>query len=70
MISPSQDSTPTPSKLRQSLTEQDVIHEIQSELLVLARLAPDEATESWQKLPMRLGDWSGNLESEISSSLW
>ncbi|WP_250124714.1 hypothetical protein [Chroococcidiopsis sp. CCMEE 29] len=70
MISPSQDSTPTPSKLHQSLTEQDVIHEIQSELLLLARLAPDEATESWQKLPMRLGDWSSNLESEISSSLW
>lgn len=70
MVSPSQDSTPTPSTLRSRLTEQDVIQQIQSELLGLIRIAPDETIESWQKAPIRLGDWSSTLENEISRLLW
>ncbi len=70
MVSPSQDSTPTPGTLRSRLTEQDVIQQIQSELLGLIRIAPDETIESWQKAPIRLGDWSSTLENEISRLLW
>lgn len=70
MVSPSQDSTPTQSTLRSRLTEQDAIRQIQSELLGLIRIAPDETIESWQKAPIRLGDWSSTLENEISRLLW
>lgn len=70
MVLPSQDSTPTPGKLRSRSTEQDVIHQIHSELLALVRIALDEAIESWQKAPVRLGDWSSTLESEIHRFLW
>ena len=68
MILP-QDSTPTPGTLRPSSTEQDIIYEIQLEQLTLVRVAADEATESWQKTPIRLSDWSNTLETEIYRSL-
>jgi hypothetical protein len=68
MVSPSQD-TPTPGTLRSRSTEQDVIHQIQSELLALVRVTPDE-TIDWQKSSSRLGDWSSTLENEISRFLW
>lgn len=68
MVAPSQD-TPTPGTIRRS-TEQDVIHQIQSELLELIRVTPDEAIEGWQKAPIRFGDWSSTLENEISRFLW
>ncbi len=71
MVLPSQDSTPTPGKLSLRSTEQDVIHQIHSELLALVRIAPDEAIESWQKAPIRLGYWTDStLESEIYPFLW
>ena len=69
MVSPSQDSTPTKGTLSSSSTEQDVIHQIQSELLGLIRITPDENID-WQKAPLDLGDWSSTLESEISRFLW
>lgn len=40
MASPSQD-TPTPDTLQSRSTEQEVIHQIQSELLALIRVTPD-----------------------------
>lgn len=71
MVLPSQDSTPTPGKLRSRSTEQDVIHQLHSELLALVRIAPDDAIASWQKAPIRLGDWTySRLESEIYRFLW
>lgn len=72
MISPSQDSYPTPeNSLRSKATEQeDIISQTQSELLELIRVTPDEALESWQKPPIRLGEWSNTLESEICRFLW
>lgn len=69
MASPSQD-TPTPDTLQSRSTEQDVIHQIQSELLTLIRVTPDEGIDSWQQASTRLGDWSSTLESEISRFLW
>ena len=69
MVSPSQDSTPTKGTLSSRSTEQDVIHQIQSELLALIRITPDENI-AWQKAPLDLGDWSSTLESEISRFLW
>lgn len=69
MASPSQD-TPTPDALRSRSTEQDVIHQIQSELLALIRVTPDEGIDSWQQASIRLGDWSSTLETEISRFLW
>ena len=68
MVSPSQD-TPTPDTLR-SRSTQDVIHQIQSELLTLIRVTPDEAIDSWQQTSLRVGDWSSTLETEISRFLW
>lgn len=70
MLSPSQDSTPTQKTLRPRLRQEDVIHQMQSELLNLVRVTPDETTENWQKLPLHIGNGSGTLESEISSFLW
>ena len=70
MVSPSEDSTPTSGTLHPRSAKQDVINQIQSELLALVRVAPDEMTENWQKVPIRLGDWSGTLESEIYRFLW
>lgn len=67
MVSP-QDSTPTQGTLSSRSTEQDVIHQIQSELLALIRITPDENID-WQT-PLDLGDWSSTLESEISRFLW
>ena len=69
MVSPSQD-TPTPDTLRSRSTEQDVIHQIQSELLTLIRVTPDEGIDSWQQTSLRVGDWSSTLETEISRFLW
>lgn len=69
MVSPFQDASPISGTPRTS-TEQDVIHQIQSELLALIRVAPDETIASWQKTPIRLGNWSSTLENEISSFLW
>ncbi len=70
MLSPSQDSIPTQKTLRPKLRQEDVIHQMQSELLNLVQVTPDETTENWQKLPLHLGNGSGTLESEISSFLW
>lgn len=70
MLLPSEHSNPKPNKVRSIEAEQDVIHQIQSELLALVRVAPDEATENWQKMPIRFGDWSCTLESEICGFLW
>lgn len=70
MISPFQDSTPTQKTIRPRLSEEDVIDQMQSEQLSLMQAAPDENTENWQKVPLRFGDGSGTLESEISSFLW
>lgn len=61
---PLSQNAPTPDTL------QDVIYQTQSELLALVRVAPDEAIENWQKEPIRLGDWSHTLESEICRFLW
>ncbi|MBW4638732.1 MAG: hypothetical protein KME05_10950 [Gloeocapsa sp. UFS-A4-WI-NPMV-4B04] len=69
MVSPSQD-TPTLDTLRSRSTEQDVIHQIQSELLTLIRVTPDEAIDSWQQASISLGNWSSTLETEISRFLW
>jgi len=69
MVSPSQD-TPTPDTLRSRSTEQEVIHQIQSELLTLIRVTPDERIDSWQQASIRLGDWDSTLETEISRFLW
>lgn len=69
MASPSQD-TPTPDTLRSRSTEQDVIHQIQSELLALIRVTPDEGIDNWQQASISLGDWSSTLETEISRFLW
>lgn len=69
MASPSQD-TPTPDTLRSRSTEQDVIYQIQSELLALIRVTPDEAIDNSQQASLSLGDWSSTLESEISRFLW
>lgn len=69
MVLPSQDSTPTRSTSGSSTTEQDVIHQIQLEQLALIRVTPDESID-WQETPIRLGNWSNTLESEISRSLW
>ncbi len=66
MVAPQ--NTPTLGALRSRSTEQDVIHQIQSELLALIRVTPDE-TVDWQK-PIRFGDWSSTLENEISRFLW
>ena len=64
MISLSQ-NPPTPDSIRLVKAEQDTINQMQSELLTSFRVSPDEAIESWQKLPLRIGDWSSRLESEI-----
>ena len=64
MISLTQ-NTPTPDPIRSVKAEQDIINQMQSELLTLFRVSPDEAIETWQKLPLRVGDWSSRLESEI-----
>lgn len=67
MILPSPNSSPT--KVTRSTSEQDLLLQIQSELLELIRVTPDEIID-WQKESIRLGDWSSTLESEISGSLW
>lgn len=69
MLSP-QDFTNPQKTLHPSAREKDVISQMQLEMLSLVRIAPDETTENWQKVPPRLGDWSSTLESEISSFLW
>ncbi len=70
MVLPSEHSHPKPDIIRSTEAMQDVIHQIQSELLALVRVAPDETTESFQKVPIRLGDWSSTLENEICRFLW
>ncbi len=65
----SSENTSTPDTLSSRSTEQDVIYQIQSELLALIRITPDESIDL-QKAPLRLGDWSSTLESEISRFLW
>ncbi len=69
MISPSQDSTNKPNRLRTTLTEQEIIHQTQAELVALIRVTAYETIENWQQ-PVRLGNWSGTLESEIYHLLW
>ena len=64
---PSEDSTTEPNKVR-TLTEQEVIDQTQAELVGLMR-SPQQAMENWQH-SVRLGNWSGTLESEIYHSLW
>ena len=70
MISPAQNSTTKPNTFSTKLTEQEIIHQTQAELLALIRVSPDEAIENWQKTPVWLGDWSSRLESEINYFLW
>lgn len=67
MLLPSQNSTST--KGSRSTSEQELILQIQSELLELIRVTPDERIVNSQET-IRLGDWSSTLESEISSFLW
>lgn len=67
MVLPSPDSIPT--KVTRSTSEQDLLLQIQSELLELIRVTPDESIVV-QKESIRLGDWSSTLENEISSFLW
>lgn len=69
MISPAQNSTIKPNTFSTKLTEQEIIHQTQAELLALIRVSPDEAIENWRQ-PVRLGNWSGTLESEIYHILW
>jgi len=69
MVSPSEDSANTANQL-QPLTEQDIINQTQEQLLELIRVSSDEEGKNWQKMPVRLGDWSGTLESEISQFIW
>ncbi len=69
MVAPSEDSTNTANQL-QPLTQQDIVNQTQEQLLELIRISPDEASKNWQKIPVRLGDWSGTLESEISQFIW
>ena len=64
------DSTPIANTFQPKLTQQDVLHQTQAELLALIRVSPDEAIENWQKTPVWLGDWSSRLESEINYFLW
>ena len=64
---PSEDSTTEPKKVPTKLTEQEVIYQTQAELVGLMR-SPERAME-WQH-SVRLGNWSGTLESEIYHSLW
>lgn len=70
MILPSEHSQPKPDSVPSMQAKQDVIDQIQSELLALIRVSPDETTESFQTGPIRLGDWSSTLENEISRFLW
>ena len=70
MIPPSPDSIPTPKLLNSRSKEEVVIQQMQSELLNLVRVTPDESTDNWQQTPLRFGDWSGTLESEIGRFLW
>lgn len=69
MISPSQNSTTKLNTFSTKLTEQEIIHQTQAELVALIRISPDEAMDSWQQ-PVRLGNWSGTLENEIYHLLW
>lgn len=62
MVSPSQDSTPTPETHHPKVTEQDIIQQTQAQLLALIRVAPDETLER-QKIPVRFAGWS--MENEI-----
>lgn len=63
---PSEDTTIESNKVRTTLTEQEVIYQTQAELVGLMR-SPDRVME-WQQ-SVRLGNWSGTLESEIYHSL-
>lgn len=69
MVLASDDSTPTSNTLRPKLTNQDMIHQIHTESIGLTR-SQDETTEICHKTSVRLDNWSGNLESEISHGLW
>ena len=57
-------NTPTLDAICSVEVEQDVINRMQSELLTSFRASPDEVI-SWQKLPLRMGDWSSRIENEI-----
>lgn len=70
MMSPFENSTDKLAKLHSRLTEQDIINQTQAQLVALIRVAPDEAMDNWQKTPVRLGDWSCHLESEIYHLIW
>lgn len=65
---PSEDSTSESNKVRTKLTEQEVIYQTQAELVGLMR-SRHRAMENWQQ-SVRVGNWSGTLESEIYHSLW
>ena len=70
MMSQSHNSTDKLAKLHSSLEEQDMINQTQAQLVALIRVAPDESIYNWQKTPVRLGDWSSSLESEIYHLIW
>lgn len=65
---PSEDSTSESNKVRTKLTEQEVIYQTQAELEGLMR-SRERAMENCQQ-SVRVGNWSGTLESEIYHSLW
>lgn len=69
MISPSQNSTTKPNTFSTKLTEQEIIHQTQAQLVAVIRVSPNEAMENCLQ-PVRLGNWSGTLESEIYHILW
>ena len=70
MVSASDDSTPTANTLHPESTKQGLLHLLQTKLLGLIQVSQDNTTESWQKNPVRLENWSGTLESEIYHVLW
>lgn len=70
MMPHSQNSTDKPANLHSRLAEQDIINQTQAQLVALIRVTRDEAMDNWQKTPVRLGDWSCHLESEIYHLIW
>lgn len=70
MVSASDDSTPTANTLHPESTKQGLLQLFQTKLLGLIQVSQDNTTESWQKNPVRLENWSGTLESEIYHVLW
>jgi len=67
MVNPAQNSNPS-ADVQLTAAEQDLIEQIQSELISLTRMTPEETTD-WQQFPFGT-NWSSTWEEEIYRNLW